>query len=167
MRAFLATTILAVAASAVGCDSATAPPAPRRGVNPGAFGVAIDEAPPPPPPVTTQTPPPAPAAPAEPAREKAQAGVGIKGRSLQGGGYLSATFAAKFQIEQKLVFDQITHAMNLYEAEHGEKPKSHDEFMQKIIGFNQIQLPKLPEGDRYVYDPQRGELMVEHPVEQP
>ena len=40
MRAFVATTILAVAASAVGCDSATAPPAPRRGVNPGAFGVA-------------------------------------------------------------------------------------------------------------------------------
>jgi hypothetical protein len=164
MRTFLATTSLALAALSWGCDAATAPPAERRGVNPGAFGIAVDEAPPPPPPVTVHTPPPAPAAPAEPVREKAQAGVGVKGRSLQGGGYLSATFAARFQAEQKLIFGQIQHAMNLYEAEHGEKPKSHDEFMQKIIGFNQIQLPKLPDGDRYVYDPARGELMVEHPV---
>jgi len=164
MRRALSIAGLGLIGFSLGCDAATAPPAERRGVNPGAFGIAMDEAPPPPP-VTTALPPP-PAPPAEPVREKAQAGVGIKGRSLQGGGYLSATFAAKFQIEQKLVFDQITHAMNLYEAEHGEKPKSHEEFMDKIIGFNQIKLPKLPDGDRYVYDPERGELMVEHPVEQ-
>jgi hypothetical protein len=164
MRRALSIAGLGLIGLSLGCDAATAPPAERRGVNPGAFGIAVNEAPPPPP-VTTALPPP-PAPPAEPTREKAQAGVGIKGRSLQGGGYLSATFAAKFQIEQKLVFDQITHAMNLYEAEHGEKPKSHEEFMDKIIGFNQIKLPKLPDGDRYVYDPQRGELMVEHPVEQ-
>jgi hypothetical protein len=166
MRHFLATMAIGLGFLTLGCDAATAPPAERRGVNPGAFGIALDEAPPPPPPVTTQSPPAAPAAPPEPAREKAQAGVGVKGRSLQGGGYLSATFAARFQAEQRLIFGQIEHAMNLYEAEHGEKPKSHDEFMARIIGFNQIQLPKLPEGDRYVYDPQRGELMVEHPVEQ-
>jgi hypothetical protein len=165
MRRALSIAGLGLIGLSVGCDAATAPPAERRGVNPGAFGIAVDEAPPPPPPVTTALPPP-PAPPAAPVREKAQAGVGVKGRSLQGGGYVATAFATWFHVDQKVTFGLITQAMNLYEAEHGEKPKSHEEFMDKIIGFNQIKLPKLPDGDRYVYDPERGELMVEHPVEQ-
>ncbi len=34
--------------------------------------------------------------------------------------------------------------------------------MQRIIKENMIKLPDLPPGDRYVYDPKREELMVEH-----
>jgi len=36
--------------------------------------------------------------------------------------------------------------------------------LQRIIKDNHINLPLLPEGHRYVYDPKRGELMVEQPA---
>ncbi len=57
----------------------------------------------------------------------------------------------------------IPDAMRLYKAENGAGPKTHDEFMEKIIKANRIRLPDLPLGQRYVYDPKREELMVEHP----
>jgi hypothetical protein len=64
-----------------------------------------------------------------------------------------------------LIFDNVTYAIKLYEAEHGFKPKTHEAFMKEIIEANQpaLKLPKLPEGHTYKYDPQKGELMVEHP----
>jgi len=51
----------------------------------------------------------------------------------------------------------------LFAATEGRKPNSHEEFMNKIIKFNKIQLPTLPAGEKYVYDPQEGELMVQKP----
>ena len=54
--------------------------------------------------------------------------------------------------------------MQLYKAgNNNQLPKTHDEFMEKIVVANGIELPQLPEGERYVFDPQRGELMVERP----
>ena len=38
--------------------------------------------------------------------------------------------------------------------------------MQKIIKENQIKLPELPFGQRYVYDPKKEQLMVEKPADQ-
>jgi hypothetical protein len=35
--------------------------------------------------------------------------------------------------------------------------------MDKIINTNNLHLPTLPPGQRYVYDPIKGELMVEKP----
>jgi hypothetical protein len=49
----------------------------------------------------------------------------------------------------------------MYKGLNGSNPKTHDEFMSKIIQENNIQLPELPPGDKYVYDPEKGELMVE------
>ena len=40
---------------------------------------------------------------------------------------------------------------------------SHEEFMEKIVQANNIRLPELPEGHRYLYDPTTNELMVERP----
>ena len=37
------------------------------------------------------------------------------------------------------------------------------EFMEKVIQANQIQLPELAAGSKYVWDPEKGELMVERP----
>jgi hypothetical protein len=54
--------------------------------------------------------------------------------------------------------------MQLYEATNGKKPTTHEEFMEQIIRANQIVLPELPAGQRYVYDPETGELMVEKPA---
>jgi hypothetical protein len=39
--------------------------------------------------------------------------------------------------------------------------------MSQVVQANQIQLPKLEEGERYVYDPQAGELMVERAAQPP
>ena len=50
----------------------------------------------------------------------------------------------------------------LKQMEHGSL--SREEFMREIIKNGGIKLPELPRGQRYVYDPKRGELMVEKPV---
>jgi hypothetical protein len=93
-------------------------------------------------------------------------GVGAKGRGLdQFKGPLVTPAKAYFTMREKAIFQiQIPHAMQMYEALQGSAPKTHEEFMAKIIQGNQIKLPDLPPGQRYVYDPQTKELMVERPA---
>jgi hypothetical protein len=63
-----------------------------------------------------------------------------------------------------MVFEtQIPKFMQLFKATEGRNPKSHEEFMNKIIKANYVKLPELPAGQTYVYDPQLGELMVQKP----
>jgi len=101
-------------------------------------------------------------------RVPAQVGVGVKGRRLDDPRLVQMIVTparALFRTRERMVFEvQIPHALQLYEATHGRKPPTHDEFMRQIIQFNQIRLPELPPGQRYVYDPQTGELMVEQPA---
>lgn len=98
-------------------------------------------------------------------REKAEVGVGAKGHGY-GQGLVSTPAGAFFRTKERLAFDiQIKHAMNLFKAMENRAPKSHEEFMEKIIRANHIALPELPEGHRYVYDPKTEELMVEKPAE--
>jgi hypothetical protein len=58
--------------------------------------------------------------------------------------------------------------MGQYEALNGEKPKTYEEFMEKIIKKGQpdgIQLPMLPYYQEYGYDPDKKELVViEYPA---
>ena len=76
-----------------------------------------------------------------------------KGRTLHDqGSYLSAVGSARFRAEHQLIFHQVTHALNLYWGEHGYYPKSHEEFIVKIIEPNSIVLPELEEGQEYWYD---------------
>jgi hypothetical protein len=62
----------------------------------------------------------------------------------------------------------VKHAIDLYEAEHGEKPKTYEEFMEVIIKKGKadgIQLPMLPYYQEYGYDPDKQELVViEYPA---
>lgn len=114
-------------------------------------------------------PPPAaaPAEPAPPATEqvKAEAGVGVKGQSLkEHTGVLVEPAKAYFRVEQKMAFNQVTQALGLFQATEGRKPNSHEEFMSKIIAANNIQLPKLAAGEKYIYNVEQGELMVERPA---
>ena len=46
----------------------------------------------------------------------------------------------------------IQHALDLYQAETGEFPKTYAEFMEKIIKANNIALPTLPFYQEYGYD---------------
>lgn len=95
-------------------------------------------------------------------REKAVVGVSPKGQGY-GGGLITEPISLYFKVPQMMVFRiQIPHAMNLYRGLHGHFPKTHEEFMDKIIKENAIQLPPLPAGARYVYDPQKAAQMQEY-----
>ena len=101
-------------------------------------------------------------------RFRAEAGVGKQGQSLQNekgiGAMIVTPARSLFAVKQRTVFEiQIPKSMQLFEATQGRKPKSHEEFMSAIIKANLIQLPELPAGQTYIYDPQLGELMVQKP----
>jgi hypothetical protein len=92
------------------------------------------------------------------------AAAGVTGKGNYQPGLITTPVSIYFRVQERLIFEvQIPHAMQLFEAENGYKPRSHEEFMEKIIKANNLELPDLPPGHRYVYDPERGELMVEHP----
>ena len=96
---------------------------------------------------------------------KAEAGVGKEGRKLKGKeGVMITPVKALFNTKQRVAFEfKVEPALRLYEAEKGHRPKTHEEFMDKIIKFNQIDLPEWPAGQEYIYDPAKGELMVKRP----
>lgn len=54
----------------------------------------------------------------------------------------------------------IHHALQLFNAEHDRYPKDYDEFMSVIIKANNIQLPVLPGGLKYMYDEENHKLVV-------
>ena len=123
------------------------------------------------------SPPPAPAqeseADAKPAvsassvvmEKKAAVGVGKKGH--YGQGVVATPLGSYFAAREKIAFMiQIPEAMKLFKALEGRAPKDHDEYMEKIIKANRIELPELPDGDRYWYDPETEELMVQTWVEE-
>lgn len=101
--------------------------------------------------------------PAAPQREKA-AESGAKGRDY-GEGMVATPLKSFWGAKKRLALDQIEQAMQLYKATdpEGRGPKSHEDFMEKIIRANRIRLPELPAGERYIYDPEKGELMIERP----
>ena len=154
--------------------AAPAPPPATTGQAPlppetqlGAFAGSIDDlaARPQSAPAPTATPAAPPPQESNTERVKAEKGVGIKGRSLDPyEGVLVTPAKAYFSVRERVVFEvQVPHALNLYKASEGQAPKTHDEFMEKIVQANQIQLPPLPPGHKYVYDPMTEQLMVERP----
>ncbi len=97
---------------------------------------------------------------------KAQVGTGIQGRSLDNetgiGKMISAPVSAFFAVKERVAFDiQIPQALRLFRATEGRCPKSHEEFMDKIIKANQIKLPALPPGAVYRFNPELCELWVD------
>ncbi len=58
---------------------------------------------------------------------------------------------------------QIPHAIQLFKALNDRNPNSQEEFDDQIIKESDIHLPELPPGDKYLYDPQKGELVVLRP----
>jgi hypothetical protein len=97
-------------------------------------------------------------------REKAQVGVGKRGRDYEPG-FITTPIAAYFRTGDRIAFEvQIPNSMKIYKASHDNKgPKTHEEFWEVIIKENGVQLPELPQGDKYIYDPKTEELMVQHP----
>ena len=92
-------------------------------------------------------------------REKGTDRAGKKGRDDK----ILKSAGVYFRTRHKLAFLQNEYAVKLYRAEHDRFPKSWDEFKKEIIDKNMFKLPELPEGDKYVFDSEKGQLMVEHP----
>lgn len=112
-------------------------------------------------------PPPAVTAPEAPAvvAQKAVAGVGKQGQKLREHSdvakIISGPAAALINVKQKAILEiQVPHALQLFQATEGRMPKSHDEFMEKIVQFNQLTLPELPDGAVYHFNTELGELWV-------
>jgi hypothetical protein len=72
--------------------------------------------------------------------------------TLQGNAYVSI-------IGQNSILN-IKHALDLYQAETGEFPKTYAEFMEKIIKANNIVLPTLPFYQEYGYDAPNHKLVI-------
>ncbi len=88
--------------------------------------------------------------PPEMERVVAEAGVGKKGQSLKNEtGMIVEPAKQLIKFEQKAIFDlTIKPTLEAYKALNGSYPKSHEEFMEKIIKANNIMLPELPAGQQ-------------------
>ncbi len=82
----------------------------------------------------------------------------IRARRPREGDYLGAVSATRFYVKYQTIINSIHHALQLHHAEFGEYPSSHDEFMEKIIGWNNFPLPELPAGQEYIFVPEEAEL---------
>ena len=80
---------------------------------------------------------------------------------------ITVPVSTMFKTKDGLILMYIEHAMNLYKGEHGKIPATHEEFVQDIILANNIQLPQLPPGQGYVYDPSDGVLKIQKPKNAP
>jgi hypothetical protein len=78
---------------------------------------------------------------------------------------VTVSVMALWQTKERITFMQIQHDLELYNGSEGHYPKTHQEFMEKIIKENHIQLPELPAGQTYVYDPDDHELKVRKPAD--
>ena len=63
-------------------------------------------------------------------------------------------------MKQRIAQFPIEQSMNLFHALEGRYPKDHDEFMQRIIKENKMQLPQPAKGFAYQYDVANHTLVV-------
>ena len=82
--------------------------------------------------------------------------------------YYGAIASARNFMEDRILDAQIQKTLQLYVAGNdGKFPKTNDEYMEHIIKEGMIQLPELPQGKEYFYDPSDHELKVGTLVEPP
>jgi hypothetical protein len=84
-------------------------------------------------------------------------------KSRAAGGYLGAVAGARFYAEHSMIFNNMKHSLDLFNASEGRYPNSHEEFMTAIIQANQIALPELDPGVEYIYDPEDHKLKIWQP----
>ena len=95
-------------------------------------------------------------------REQAASGAGRKGHYSPG--MITTPLSTYWRAQERITYEaQVKYALKLYRASHGGYPKTKEEFEREILVPNNVKLPELPEGHRYVYDPEKGELLVERP----
>ena len=88
--------------------------------------------------------------------------------SRRGGGALGSIVEKIPSVEHKTVFMMIKYNLNIYDADKGHFPKSHEEFMEKYLPQfypAALPLPELEPGDEYIYDPEDHLLKIYRPEE--
>jgi hypothetical protein len=94
--------------------------------------------------------------------------VAEAGKKDYGGGAImkpiTVPVAAYFGTKWRLTGFQVIDAVNKYRALHGAPPKSQQDF-DRMLQDEGIQLPELPAGQKYVFDVEKQELLVEKPSE--
>jgi len=88
-----------------------------------------------------------------------EAQPGAQQADLQAKGLLAGPGAYGFAVSE-ISKGQIKQAVEMYRASNGSYPKDFDEFMNKVIKPNRIELPVLPGGRQYQYDVEKHELIV-------
>ncbi|MDH3719862.1 MAG: hypothetical protein OES79_17205 [Planctomycetota bacterium] len=71
-------------------------------------------------------------------------------------GLVTTPLNAYFSVRQTMKFNQVTHGLKIFHAQHGRKPKNFAEVEKEVIKPAAITLPELQEGDQYVYMPDEG-----------
>lgn len=100
---------------------------------------------------------------------EAAVGAGAKGHGY-GTGPIAASASTYWRAQEKIAFEiAVPHAVEVFKAldPKGKGPKTHEEFMEKIIKENNIKLPELPQGASYRYDPETETLMIDTISEAP
>ncbi len=156
----------------IGCDQPGGP-APNRPQTraPGLVGVDLDtsaeSAPPVTPPAETK-PVPILGAKTQDIREtdkEKQAGAVVASPKIVARDPIRITGNAYVSIIGQAATLNIKKAVDFYQAETGEYPKTTEEFMEKIIKANNIALPKLPFYQEYTYDvPTHSLVVMEYPA---
>jgi hypothetical protein len=95
--------------------------------------------------------------------QQAVAGVGKEGQRFKDdtgvAQMMTGPLSALANVKQKVVLEiQVKQAIDVFKALEGRLPKSHEEFLEKCITANRIQLPELPEGHVYRFNTEKGEL---------
>ncbi len=100
---------------------------------------------------------------------KIEQGFTGKGQYGQGGGekpmdIITVPVGQLFAVRERMFLMQLKHTEDLYKANNdNEMPKTHEEYMEKIIKEGMLKLPDLPPDQEYVYDPETQELKIKKP----
>ncbi len=91
----------------------------------------------------------------------------IKPEDAEGGGTLGDIILTPLRtyskVKVKISEIQIQSQLNTFRATNGGNPKDFAEYKKKILDPVGITLPELPDGDSYVYQPEKGrngEVMI-------
>ncbi len=86
--------------------------------------------------------------------------------SRRDGGALGSIVKNIPGVEYKTLFMMIDYNLNIYDADKGHFPKSHEQFMEEYLPQfypAALPLPELEPGDAYIYDPEDHFLKIYRP----
>lgn len=94
-------------------------------------------------------------APSAPVKANADT-VGTKGKNASG--YLSTVVSQKYRVEDRLNLQVLNYNLKLYKATNGQYPEDFEQLTSEIIIPFKVEMPELPAGAHYEYDPGDGQF---------